>query len=846
MRPISLEISAFGPYAERVHIPMDKLGEKGLYLITGDTGAGKTTIFDAITFALYGEASGNNRESGMLRSKYASPETPTEVCLIFLHAGKEYTIKRNPEYERPAKKGDGVTVQKQEAELTYPDGRVVAKTKDVNQAVKDILGIDRDQFSQIAMIAQGDFLKLLLADTKERQAIFRNLFKTGYYQILQDRLKSESGKLSLEFDQHKASIKQYINGIMCDDESLLKLEVEKAKSDQLMITDIIDLLDALLKEDEERAKRAGEQLDTLEKELENINAQLNLSTEQQNRKRAIQVAKEAYEKKEQELQNFATVFATAKENQAAAEQLIEARIEATKEELLTLENAGEQKERLLRLKAEAENHKNELLQIKEQLKVYTDLEVKYVNAQKNYVTQMEKSQALQETYQTLQKAFLDAQAGVLASTLEEGKPCPVCGSTSHPMPCNEVKDAPTKEAVEMAKERAGQAQAYAVELSNQAFNIKGSLDAQRKAIAERSAQLFSDIKTECAGVAIEHEVTTIEREDAALLELANYTTQCLADVDATLQEIQREILAEDNRLLRKRTLQKQLKTQEEALVTEKENGVKKLDELETKHALGQNELGQLEGRCKELQHQIEADEEVDAAEVTAQKNLVLEKRNQRMLVQKNIHARVINNKTTLQNITGKAESCSALETKLSWVRALSNTANGNLTGKEKVMLETYIQMTFFDRILERANTRLMIMTGGQYELKRQLKASNNRSQSGLELDVLDHYNGTTRSVKTLSGGESFKASLSLALGLSDEIQASAGGIRLDTMFVDEGFGSLDEESLQQAIKALAGLAEGNRLVGIISHVEELKNKIDKQLVVKKERTGGSFVDIITI
>jgi exonuclease SbcC len=185
----------------------------------------------------------------------------------------------------------------------------------------------------------------------------------------------------------------------------------------------------------------------------------------------------------------------------------------------------------------------------------------------------------------------------------------------------------------------------------------------------------------------------------------------------------------------------------------------------------------------------------------------------------------------------------ALDQKWTWVKALSNTANGNIAGKEKIMLETYIQMTYFDRIISRANLRLMMMSGGQYELKRRTSAENNRSQSGLELDVIDHENGTERSVKTLSGGESFQASLSLALGLSDEIQSSAGGIHLDTLFVDEGFGSLDEEALQQAIRALASLTEGNRLVGIISHVSELKLQIDKQLVVTKNRTGSS-VEIV--
>ena len=208
MRPIQLNISAFGPYAGRVELNLDQLGTSGLYLITGDTGAGKTTIFDAITFALFGEASGNSRETSMLRSKYASPDTPTEVELTFAYGGKIYTVKRNPEYERPAKRGEGMTLQKADGQLIMPDGSVIAKLKDVNQKIKEILGVDRRQFSQIAMIAQGDFLKLLLADTKERQGIFREIFKTGYYQELQDRLKAESGSLGRQCEAAGSSVKQ--------------------------------------------------------------------------------------------------------------------------------------------------------------------------------------------------------------------------------------------------------------------------------------------------------------------------------------------------------------------------------------------------------------------------------------------------------------------------------------------------------------------------------------------------------------------------------------------------------------------------------------------------------------
>ncbi len=815
MRPISLEISAFGPYAGNVHIPMERLGEKGLYLITGDTGAGKTTIFDAITFALYGEASGNHREANMLRSQYALPETPTEVTLTFLHFGKKYTIKRNPEYQRVAKKGSGTTSQKADAELIYPDGRVVTKVRDVNQAVKDILGIDRDQFSQIAMIAQGDFLKLLLADTKERQVIFRDLFKTGYYQVLQEHLKAEAGKLATEWEEHKASIRQYVGGILYDEETLLKTDIEKAKANELTLTDTKEILAALLKDDEQKSASMQERVHQLDKELEQVTAKETIALAQQKNKRDLEIAKATYAQKETELQEFTTVFANTKDKQLQRETILATHMETIKEELASLEGAGAQKEKLLRLKSEAESNKNELLQAKEQQKAYAILEQKYQNAQQTYITQMKQSQTLQAEYQSLQTQFLDAQAGVLASMLEEGKPCPVCGSTSHPKPCGEVLSTPTKEAVEEAKERAEQAQAQAVALSNTAAELKGRMELQRKAMLEKA-------------------------------ELHNNTEQRLLTVNETLQNLQAQITEEDNRLFKKASLQKQLKQGEEQLALEKENGLRRLKDLEEKHTLSQKELGRLEGVCKQLQSQIETEEEIDTEEVNIKKNDILEKRQHFLQIQKDIHARVANNQNTLTHITKKETELGALEEKLIWVRTLSNTATGNLSGKEKVMLETYIQMTFFDRMLQRANTRLMIMTGGQYELKRQVTAANNRSQSGLELDVLDHYNGTTRSVKTLSGGEAFKASLSLALGLSDEIQSSAGGIRLDTMFVDEGFGSLDEESLQQAIKALAGLADGNRLVGIISHVEELKHKIDKQIVVKKAGASGSSVDIITI
>ena len=274
MRPIKLTVSAFGPYAGKTVLDLDKLGENGLYLITGDTGAGKTTIFDAITYALYGEASGDNREASMFRSKYADTNTPTEVELIFTYAGKTYTVKRNPEYERPKSRGEGYTTQKAEAQLIYPDGRVVTKQRDVDNAIRDIMGINRSQFLQIAMIAQGDFLKLLLAPTEERKKIFRQIFKTQLYQDLQDRLKKESGQLNDKCDAARNSIKQYIDGITCDENDVLSIEVEKAKNGLLPAKDVMDLIERLLTQDNDKKTAIQKSISDADKALEIVNANL--------------------------------------------------------------------------------------------------------------------------------------------------------------------------------------------------------------------------------------------------------------------------------------------------------------------------------------------------------------------------------------------------------------------------------------------------------------------------------------------------------------------------------------------------------------------------------------------
>ena len=917
MRPLTLTVSAFGPYAGRVEMDMAQLGSSGLYLITGDTGAGKTTIFDAITFALYGEASGENRESTMLRSKYAAPETPTEVELTFLCRGKTYTIRRNPEYDRPAKRGGGVTVQKADAMLTYPDGRVVTKLRDVNTAVVELLGVDRRQFAQIAMIAQGDFLKLLLADTKDRQAIFREIFKTGYYQTLQEKLKNASGELNQQCEAARRSVAQYLSGILCGDAD--EEAAAKARRGELPTAEAMDLLRRLLEQDKADMELQTAALTAVEAELETVNAALGRA-EELNKRRAelasgersraayaarlaekeaalkIQQEKAAqwdalteeitllrstlpeYErlgKLTQEWSRAQTALTGDRRRKAAQQealQQLQAALAAQKEELSALAGAGEETAKLSYAKEQAEKKKENLTALTADLQALLTLQEELQAAQNDYLTAQAKADTAQQTYTEANRAYLSEQAGVLARTLQAGMPCPVCGAVEHPAPARVSDDAPSEAQLKAAKAAADRAAQIAKDASARAGEVRGRTESQSAHLAERLGALEDGCTVAEAPVklpvllsAAEAEITErTARLAASRRKLARKQAleAAIPQQERTAGEAEQSIAALTTAIALGAAKAAELETQSSELkrklpypdqaaadtaIREKTAALGRMKDAlaraEADHRTAREALTALDGKLSQLKQQLSQSDVPDAEQLQQRRGALLSQKAALSAAKTTLHTRLDTNRRILNQVDAQSEQLTALEEQWSWVKALSNTANGNLPGKEKVMLETYVQMNYFDRILRRANQRLMVMTGRQYELQRRRAAENNRSQSGLELDVIDHYNGTTRSVKTLSGGESFKASLSLALGLSDEIQSCAGGIRLDTMFVDEGFGSLDEESLDAAITALANLSEGERLVGIISHVGELKERIDRQIVVTKDRTGGSRVTI---
>lgn len=1417
MKPVKLTISAFGPYAGKAEIDFTKLGTNGLYLITGDTGAGKTTIFDAITFALYGEASGSTRETNMFRSQYASPDVPTFVEFTFAYCGKQYTIIRNPEYLRPKGRGTGITTQKADAQLIYPDDRLpVTKFKDVTNAVIDLLGLNYKQFTQIALIAQGDFQKILLAGTSDRSEIFRQIFNTNLYRELQIQLNNCFKQNSAAYEEKLRSINQYLSGVNYTGNPALEAELTLLKEQKFAgnIARALELLAIFLQENhaaitsyetdinalntkiaqqdqllgkihnhqamqEQLAKQTAEleallpqciaaeesfahaqqdlqlreQLQTalteaqqkeakfteqslLQTELynkkqlaeklafqssqlkakqENLQAKLNADTAllktlqdvpaqkektaneqlnlsrsyqalqilQQNRAElisslqknglhlaetqekvsvlkeklteldkqltaetglevklhnvqssltaseesirhitdlkmqltaeadkltALQALLKTLQAKQEQLQNNSLQIEDALSNLAAAEQtelalqytaenaqsllkdltedseqvqnkqlqlnrlLAEAKnltaasdkLQAEQKKLdSALENTENAQAGLLLLQKQQTDIQQELLQLKtvqDLLQKYHQLRPRLEAAQNAYLQSDAEKNILRQNFEQQEKLFYDAQAGILAQHLQPQQPCPVCGSLEHPAPARLAAAAPSKQLLDSMSEKLHTATEHVHQLSNEAnllhqqvneiisqlltepntlfiteqiadkeaeiqkqqadlqqllLNVEEEILKVQKLINEQPAlkqkseqlqqelqakeQLLTDVKQKTAllqaeNTNIEQQIKKLCQEQQGLAQIAlsqqpltvqqlntvikifteaaqkeqqklqaaqkqlehkKQLQQQLADLTAQqnkaaaeiasaqnqqtaaathyqdlkqnlhneilktnlgtsqqpaesklaaaaeqtiakLQEIHKQLtsqitelesrlnkrrqaeqtkkavaqqaeqLAEQLQFLSKQTevsksrladteknltallaetepqsiqsahndlaaacvqvtaalsgrlkqleqelgmLQQQLqqKTQLEQLLPQTEKHLQQLQQEKQQQQLSLTkteaeqlqleaslqkltaEIGQqtaeenqtaiikyrtaiadleaafqqadekqralhlqkhtLSTAISTLEKQLKHSEVSDEAAVLEAKTVLTAQKNQLTEQKDMLYADYLNNKKINELVKKQAQQLTELEQQYSMLKALSDTANGTLTGKRRIELETYIQMTYFDRIIRRANIRLMTMSNGQYELKRETDGESKRGKAGLELNVIDHYNGSERSVKTLSGGESFQASLSLALGLADEVQSAAGGIHLDNMFIDEGFGSLDDDALTQAVKALSSLSENNRLVGIISHVNELKEMISKKIIVTKNKRNsnvGSTVQITTL
>lgn len=915
MRPITLTLSAFGPYAQETTVDFSKLGTQGLYLITGDTGAGKTTLFDGITFALYGEASGANREPSMLRSSYASGNIPTFVELTFQCGRESYTVRRNPEYLRPAKRGNKLVTEKADAQLLFSDERPpITGNREVTKAIRDLVGLDRTQFSRVAMIAQGEFLQLLLAKTEERSKIFREIFHTAPYQRLQEALRAEASQQKGEYEALSQQIRQQLGSVQPGDqgkeawEAVVEIGGEEALA---LLTEILTAEEntlADLRQQEQALKGEGEDLDRrigkseavakIRQELTNTKNQLAHLTSQLSRlegewmearkqeeplrQLAVEIATRtqqisAYEEREalEEARQATTAAldqAAARQRQAeeTAEKLTQDR-EALQQELAQLDDLPQTEAVLAERKKTLEAREQDLNTLERLLQQHQALETAKEQAVADYGKAAEKSQRLRLEYTRLERAFLDGQAGYLASFLQPGEKCPVCGSLHHPAPAHLPTQAPTREELEEKKVAVEQAEATAQKASLEAGSAQARWVAARQEVQRQGEALFGpDAFTNLPGC-IHDAVKTQQAEEAQMEKERSHLMDRQTrkkNIQRRLPELEQELIGAREQILvagreeaalksRLAALEEQSQRQQALLEfasrreaeekiarcqEEKRAGEAALSAARTAYETCRQQQGELAARAGALEEQLSGAQEEDLDHLLILSREQQEKAQANQQEREALLARHDGNRRAQEALLSLEAKRKALEKTWAWLRALSSTANGTVPGKEKVMLETYVQMTWFDRTLARANVRLMAMTGGRYELLRRQGAQDQRSRSGLELNVLDHYGGGRRSVKTLSGGESFQASLALALGLADEIQSVAGGLRLDTLFVDEGFGSLDDEALEQAVRALSGLTEGGKLVGVISHVSALKARVDRQIVVSKTN-GGSTVRV---
>lgn len=911
MRPLKITLCAFGPYKNELTLDMERLGADGLYLITGETGAGKTTIFDAICFALYGKTSSDERTGVMMRSKYASAEDRTFVRLTFSIRGVIYTVERNPEYERPRKntKG-GLTKEAANAILTLPDGTSIEGLKDVAEKMAEILPMDFSQFTQIAMIAQGDFRKLLLAKSSERMEILRKIFHTHSYQHFSEKLYGEfcealkrrdekglllSGELSrlAPLGDLDLSLADYRNAEQT--EALLseyeqKLSALTASLDarhqglKKEISRLEKAHGALLEQEKayHRRKHLAAQLETLQQKLadeqsgiEHLREQLAECERGLLSAESIRLSFDSYRKLDALLSELSSLedalaqteqrISESSENLLAEEekeQSLAARFRAALDEQLHI---GELSERIALLSSSVDLYGQlfdtlcEAQALKEDIQAGEEL---FHQARSVYT-------ARAEAHQRAVGAYYAAQAGMLAQQLSTGAPCPVCGSTVHPTPAAMPENTPSKEEVDaldaLMRESAGDMSERAATLRARKESLQATLEKASELMlrAEKSedvsaeqihAQLLS-LRAELSGLEQQREHSrevaqqkeTIEKE-IELLKAAisdgRTALEALTRKKTELLLLREHLSAQKQALSNTLAYPSLLEAQRayQSLVDAHINAKEKTEHAQEQIASLRDSISLGLGEMQSLvdiisDYNPEELEQLANSIAKAQGELEELSEEQKLLS----HAAMTFFEVKRSYFDGEREY-RELDARAGLLKHLSDTVNGKLNGKEKLSLEAYVQRRAFERILARANRRLTLMCKGQYSLVRREEGRGNAA-SGLELDVLDHTNGTTRSVSTLSGGESFQASLALALGLADEVQSSIGEISLDTLFVDEGFGSLDEQSLATAYEALATLAGGKRLVGIISHTPYLKEKILTQIVVKKEKFEGSTAEI---
>ena len=869
MKPLYLKMEGFGPYGGREEIDFGKLGGQGIFLVTGDTGAGKTTIFDAISFALYGEASGGRgrREAKTFRSDYTPSDGATSVEYCFSQRGKTYRIVRTPSYSRKSKRGERMTEQSASVFLSCEEtGEVYDRQEEVKEKILEIIGLDRAQFAQTVMIAQGDFLRILNAKSKEREKIFQKIFDTTLYYQVQKKIqekdseyKKQNEKLETEIHANNARIK------LLSGEGGAEQEIERLRGEVSLLDRMEPLLAGYLKEKKAALKKTEKKLaegEERQKELirkkqedEQKEKRLKLLAEEREKAKEWQSRQEEYslwQEKEKRAKKAASLISVREEyeksksgqkNEEEEKKRIDGRLEKAAEKL---ENCEKELKKREEKKEEREqwSRQQEIWQAAlPLLEEYEKSCISWEKGKKKVCSCREKEEKANASYRRIRDAYLAGSAGMLAEELAEGKPCPVCGSLEHPAPACRTPETPKREEVDRAEKERRAAEKQLEKVSKETEKAKTLVQEKERQLAEagidkkdkadKIAGQIKDLKRKC------------EEYDAELALLSRNREKYQKEkTELSTSSKEREKRIES---LREETKQRQEIYQKRR----REEGFESEEEVK-ESILSQEEREELAGKIEEYREEsLRSQERVNTLETETAGygaiDLEEDKRREQEIEgkieeykKKQGELKLIceADEECLRILRGQKKEREKLMSEWAVVKDLNETFNGKKKGQEKMSLEVYVQQYYFKQVIAAANKRLAVMAEDNFILRCKETAKDNREQSGLDMDVFDRNTAKWRDVSTLSGGESFLASLALALGLSDVVQERSGGIRLDSMFIDEGFGTLDEQSLRQALRLLDRRAGGSRLVGIISHVEELKNRIDDKIIIEKTAQGS--------
>lgn len=906
MKPLIITLCAWGPYAQKEQVDFRQYHSSGIFLITGPTGSGKTTIFDGITYALYGEVSGSVRSKDSLRSDFADRNMDTYVEFTFLHKNKEYMVRRSPRYVRPKKRGEGTVTANEQAMLKYDD-QVITGVGGVNEKIQEILSIGYRQFKQLSMIAQGEFQKLLIVDdskkVNERVEILRNIFQTQIYEKVQILAGEKARNLrnqikELNFKMEEAADMIPVESTDAKDArkkgdlssflTIAKAERKKWQEEEKELEEEQQKLERLLlivKQQEEWKL----QLEKIKEEKEQIEQKLKwLQQEKGQRAQRLQELegqKEEQEKKKRQLQEMEQWLEQLQKvvEVESEEKKIQIQAEEHKEQLEKLQNDMEQKkEQLHKWKIELleepklfseearwmiekeriQQEKNQLEGLLRKEREGEILEAKLLEAQKDYLRAKARREKEKQTYEQLQALFQDGMAGILAAGLKENEPCPVCGSKNHPKTAEIAHGVPSKEQVEIQKKRWNQEEQSFLKALSLAKGRKEAVGQWKKQLDQERKEVLGQTTREER----QQEVIRREKEVHDKLSEMNKKKKAFAvigtksrQLETSLEEYSKEEQTYKERYqklseramelsgIRKtlgaslpkdipdyETVQGMVNKEQERLNTwqhqweQEQDNMQKLLQEERAHSAV---LDEKEKQLKAVKENLTEERLPLKTEIED----VRRKNKERIQI---LHGKGKQTQDAIRSFQDKNEKKKKLEDQYGIAGDVDQLVNGK--NSRSLKFEQYVLMAYFDDILKAANQRLLIMSNGRYELYRIEELSDGRKKNHLDIEVLDYYTGKKRSVKSLSGGESFKAALCLALGLSDVVQSYAGGIQIEMLFIDEGFGSLDEESLEQAVEVLKTLSGTGRTIGIISHVVELKEKIEAQIIVEKSSTGSKI------